>query len=60
MTNLRGANTIPRSLVVASTAALVFPLAIAAFALLHFVVGAFELVFASAVGFGFCLELPLV
>ena len=59
-TNLWGANTIPRSSVVLSSSVLFFPVAIAALALLHFAFGAFGLVFASAVGFGFCLELPLV
>ena len=34
-----------------------FPVAIAALALLHFAFGAFGLLFASAVGFGFRLEL---
>ncbi len=60
MTNLRGAKTIPRSSVVASTAALGFPLAITPLAEVHFAFGGGGLFIELALAFGFFLETPLV
>jgi hypothetical protein len=60
VTSLRGANTIPRSSVVASTAALGLPLAIAPLAEVHFTFGGGGLFIELAVAFGFFLEAPLV
>jgi hypothetical protein len=60
VTNLRGANTFPRSSVVASTAALGFPFAIAPLAEVHFAFGGGGLFNDLAVAFVFFLEVPLV
>ncbi len=60
LTNFWAVNKIPRSSVVASTAAFGFPLAIAPLAVVHFAFGGGVLLIMLAVAIGFCLEAPLV